>query len=77
VDAASRAPGAARRCFFVFQPDRIDWWATAVQLAGTLLFNVSTGNTLRVDLAAQAAYQHVWRPDAVGSICFLVASTLA
>ena len=26
---------------------------------------------------AQAANQHVWRPDAVGSICFLVASALA
>jgi hypothetical protein len=62
---------------FVFQPRRIDWWATAVQLAGTLYFNVSTGNAMRVDLAAQAANQHVWRPDAVGSICFLVASALA
>ena len=52
-------------------------WATAVQLAGTLFFNISTGNALRVDLTAQAAHQHVWRPDAVGSICFLVASALA
>ena len=32
---------------------------------------------MRVDLSAQAAHQHVWRPDAVGSICFLVASALA
>ena len=29
------------------------------------------------DLSAQAAHQHVWRPDAVGSVCFLVASALA
>jgi hypothetical protein len=77
VDAGLQAPGAARRRFFVFQPRRIDWWATAVQLAGTLYFNVSTGNAMRMDLAAQAANQHVWRPDAVGSICFLVASALA
>lgn len=70
-------PGRARRRFFVFEPRRIDWWATAVQLAGTLYFNVSTGNAVRVDLTAQAAHQHVWRPDAVGSICFLVASALA
>jgi hypothetical protein len=76
VDAGPQAPGARRR-FFVFEPRRIDWWATAVQLAGTLFFNVSTGNAMRVDLAAQAAHQHVWRPDAVGSICFLVASALA
>jgi len=77
VDAGPQPPGAPRRRFFVFQPCRIDWWATAVQLAGTLFFNVSTGNALRADLSAQAANQHVWRPDAVGSICFLVASALA
>ena len=77
VDAGPQAPNAARRRFFVFQPRRIDWWATAVQLVGTLYFNVSTGNALRVDLTAQATHQHVWRPDAVGSICFLVASALA
>ena len=77
VDAGPQAPGAPRRRFFVFQPRRIDWWATAVQLAGTVFFNASTGNAVRVDLSAQAANQHVWRPDAVGSICFLVASALA
>ena len=77
VDAGPPMLDAARRRFFVFQPRRIDWWATAVQLAGTLFFNVSTGNALRVDLAATAAHQHVWRPDAVGSVCFLVASALA
>jgi hypothetical protein len=77
VDAGPQPPDAARRRFFVFQPRRIDWWATAVQLAGTLLFNVSTGNALRADLTALAAHQHVWRPDAYGSICFLVASALA
>ena len=77
VDAGPQVPGAPRRRFFVFQPRRIDWWATAVQLAGTLYFNVSTGNATRVDLTAKAASQHVWRPDAVGSICFLVASLLA
>lgn len=77
VDAAPQARSGPHRRFFVFQPRRIDWWATAVQLAGTLYFNVSTGNAMRVDLTAVAANQHVWRPDAVGSICFLVASALA
>ena len=48
-----------------------------MQLAGTLFFNISTGNALRADLTAQAAHQHVWRPDALGSVCFLVASALA
>jgi hypothetical protein len=77
VDAAPVRPGVVPRRFFVFQPQRIDWWATAVQLGGTLLFNISCGNALRLNLTAQAAHQHVWRPDAFGSTCFLVASALA
>ena len=44
---------------------------------GTLYFNVSTGVAVEANLGAQAAHQHVWRPDAVGSVCFLVASALA
>ena len=43
VDAGPQPPGTARRRFFVFQPSRIDWQATAIQLAGTVFFNVSTG----------------------------------
>jgi hypothetical protein len=80
-EAVDAAPGAqdnpAHRRFFVYQPERIDWWATAVQFAGTLYFNVSTGVAVSADLTAQAAHQHVWRPDAIGSACFLVASLLA
>jgi len=46
----------------------------AIQLAGTIFFNRSTANECRVDLTAQTADQIGWRPDAVGSVCFLVAS---
>jgi hypothetical protein len=77
VDAAPGALNPTHRRFFVFQPRRIDWWATAVQLAGTLYFNVSTGVATVTDLSAQAAHRHMWRPDAVGSVCFLVSSALA
>ena len=77
VDAGPQPPGAPRRRFFVYQPGRIDWWATAVQLAGTVFFNVSTGVAMVSDLSAQAAHRHVWRPDAFGSVCFLIASALA
>ena len=77
VDAGPRTPGSAHRHFFVYQPHRIDWWATAVQLAGTVFFNVSTGVAMVSDLSAQAAHRHVWRPDAFGSVAFLVASALA
>jgi hypothetical protein len=77
VDAAPGALNLAHRRFFVYQPGRIDWWATGVQLVGTLYFNVSTGLAIVTDLSAQAAHQHVWRPDAIGSVCFLVSSALA
>jgi hypothetical protein len=66
-----------RRKVFVYQPGRIDWWATAVQLVGTFFFNVSTGYATVQDLTAEVAHRHVWRPDALGSVCFLVASALA
>jgi hypothetical protein len=77
VDAAPADLNPAHRRFFVYQPGRIDWWATSVQLAGTVYFNVSTGLAMVTDLSAQAAHQHVWRPDAIGSVCFLVSSVLA
>ncbi|MGC0316878.1 hypothetical protein QBC98_005376 [Kitasatospora acidiphila] len=77
IDAASPALNPHRRRFFTYQPGRIDWWSTAVQLVGTVYFNISTGLAMADNLSAQAAHQHVWRPDAIGSVCFLVASTLA
>jgi hypothetical protein len=46
---------------------------TAIQLAGTLFFNLSTFRAL----GATQADKLIWRPDAFGSICFLVASWLA
>ena len=77
VDAGPQPPGTARRRFFVFQPGRIDWLATAVQSARTVFFNVSTGVAMVSDLSAQAAHRHVWPSDAFGSVCFLIASALA
>jgi hypothetical protein len=77
VDAAPRQPGAARRKIFVFQPGRIDWLATAVQLVGTVEFNVSTFVAIWAAVGSAAARHHVWRPDVFGSACFLVASALA
>ena len=58
------------------QTASIGWWAAAIQLIGTLWFNISTFNALR-DLATRQEEALVWAPDAFGSICFLVASGLA
>jgi hypothetical protein len=77
VDSGPGGPAQGWGRVFCYRPQQIDWWASAVQLAGTLFFNISTANAVRVDLTTQALEQHVWRPDALGSICFLVASALA
>lgn len=57
--------------------DRWDWWAAAVQLVGTLLFNVSTGVALTAAVADPDRVGAGWRPDAYGSAAFLVASAAA
>ncbi|MFE7846428.1 YrhK family protein [Microbacterium sp. NPDC057407] len=58
-------------------PDRADWWAAAIQFAGTLLFNVSTGVALAAAIAQPDAVGVGWVPDAWGSVAFLVSSALA
>lgn len=57
--------------------DRADWWSAAVQFVGTLCFNVSTGVALAAAIAAPEKLGAGWRPDAFGSIAFLVSSALA
>jgi drug/metabolite transporter (DMT)-like permease len=57
--------------------DRSDWWAAAIQFAGTLLFNLSTSAALLTVVNSDARVGSGWRPDAWGSICFLVASAFA
>jgi len=59
-----------------WEPDRIDWWATSVQLLGTLFFNVSTFAALRASTVHEMN-RRVWTPDIFGCICFLIASWLA
>ena len=57
--------------------DAADWWSAAVQFAGTLLFNLSTGVVLIAALNEPAAPLTGWKPDAWGSVAFLVSSALA
>jgi hypothetical protein len=58
-------------------PARPDWLAAAVQLVGTLLFNVSTFEAMKRGLDTRQTDLRVWTPNAFGSICFLVASAIA
>jgi hypothetical protein len=76
---ADTGPGAERGRFrlVAFEPRRIDWWSCAVQLVGTVFFNVSTFHALQSGLDANEYNRLVWTPDALGSICFLVAGYLA
>jgi YrhK-like protein len=69
--------GAGRRRALSWEPHSIGWWAAVVQLAGTVLFNRSTFDAMSTHLSATQANRLVWVPDALGSICFLVASGLA
>jgi hypothetical protein len=53
------------------------WWAAAVQSAGTLFFNVTTYQALHTSLSNSNYDRLVWRPDAFGSICFLISGAIA
>ena len=57
--------------------DPLDWWSTAIQLVGTFYFNVMTFLALHDNWSVSQEDRLVWRPDLIGSICFLVASYLA
>ena len=70
------APGERFR-FWSWEPDRIDWTSSTVQFVGTLFFNVTTLAAIDTALSATQSKRLVWVPDAVGSVCFLVASWFA
>ena len=60
-----------------FQARRLDWWSNAIQLVGTLFFNISTFDALQTGFDATEYNRLVWSPDARGSVCFLVSGCLA
>ncbi len=53
-----------------------EWYSAAVQFAGTVLFNVSTGAALLMQSTGWRRHL-VWTPDAVGSLAFLISGVLA
>jgi YrhK-like protein len=56
---------------------RSAWWAAITQSAGTLFFNVTTYRAMDTALSSADYNRLVWRPDAFGSICFLVSGVIA
>ena len=81
LETINADPGPALRRgtlrVLTFEPRRIDWWSSGVQLVGTVFFNFTTFHALQDGLDAGAYDRLVWRPDALGSICFLVSGYLA
>ncbi len=77
ADRGPAGTGARKRLRVLsFEPRRIDWWATTVQLAGTLFFNLSTYDALQTGLSTAAENRLIWSPDVFGCACFLIASAL-
>jgi hypothetical protein len=65
------------RRWFGASPRGVGWWAAAIQLLGTLFFNVTTFEAMKTGFTVHQENLRVWSPDLFGSICFLVASWLA
>jgi hypothetical protein len=53
------------------------WWTATVQSAGTLFFNVTTYQALHTSISNDDYNRLVWRPDALGSVCFLISGVIA
>ncbi len=71
-------PRSRIRRLATWSPHRIDWLSAAIQTVGTLGFNISTDHALNTSATTTGDLNHaIWRPDAFGSICFLVSSYLS
>jgi hypothetical protein len=56
---------------------RAAWRAATIQSAGTLFFNATTYRAMYTALTSSEYDKLVWRPDALGSICFLLSGAIA
>jgi hypothetical protein len=54
-----------------------DWWASLIQLVGTVYFNVDTFRAMQQSFDTADVNRVVWRPEAIGSICFLISGVIA
>ena len=56
---------------------RAAWRTAIIQSAGTLFFNATTAYALSVTVSSAQYDRLVWRPDALGSACFLISGAIA
>ena len=71
------AGGALQTSLAWHEKGSATWWAAVIQSAGTLCFNVSTFLALNTSISNSDYDRLVWRPDALGSVCFLVSGVIA
>jgi hypothetical protein len=69
--------GGALQLWLSLGGPRAGAWSAAVQFAGTLFFNVTTFMAMHTALSNPEYDRLVWRPDAFGSVCFLVSGAIA
>lgn len=69
--------GEPRRRLVGWRPGERAWWATVVQLVGTVMFNINTIAATIDGLTTEESNRLVWAPDMIGSAAFLIASHLA
>ena len=60
-----------------WQPKRIGYMASLIQLIGAIMFNFNTGNVFLNNLSWIQQDLLIWMPNMIGCICFLIASRLA
>jgi len=75
--ATALEEGTQRWRWLGWRPRNLGYLASAVQLAGTLLFNLNTWDAMIPALSWQQQDVLIWTPNMLGSICFLLASYLA
>jgi len=77
VLARRELPEAERRTL-ALRARASDWLAAAIQLVGTVLFNVNTMDAaVTIGARPELVDVEVWVPDIVGSVAFLVSSAIA
>src|SRR4051794_21013815 len=69
--------GGAMQVWLSLHGPRSALWVAGVQFAGTLFFNVTTFAAMHTALTNPEYDRLVWRPDALGSVCFLVSGAIA